>query len=65
MHISKMLAESPKEQGQDVWRGFYVNTKLGRVFTKGAAGLSTRPFSLKNREECWEFMNTEINPRIP
>jgi len=39
MHIYKMLAESPKEQGQVGWRGVYVNNKLGRVFTKGAAGL--------------------------
>jgi len=39
MHIYKMLAEGSMEQGQVGWRGVYVNTKLGRVFTKGAAGL--------------------------
>ena len=61
MHIYKFLADSPKEQGKAGWCDVYVNTKLGRAFTKGAAGLSTRPFSLKNREVCGEFMNTEIN----
>jgi len=60
-----MLAESTKEQGKVGWRGVYVSIKLGRFFMKGAAGLRIRPFSLKNREKCWEFMNNEINPRIP